>query len=1103
MSWSDSDQDDNESVLSVTSTVWSGVGREAVKQKAFALCANETSTRLIYDRVISPMTKDGIPCVYDRNEFPLGHTIESIHKSCIKRYPVIILPITKQFNEDFSDDYIEKIFPPDYHLNHLVLCILLESGCRAPTVFQELTMLDFTEGHQEEHYNKQEKRMIKAVKKQINKIRKRTFCVRVIEGYQGKKCIGIQHVLEYIGSSSNEQLRLFHGCMFGQLIYHPLRCVNKLAQRRTVLKRSIGDEKASIRRHEASTSVSFQQLHEINQESILSKCRNISLTSKSPVMPLEPEVDGTRWMWNAVLFGKMVTVHVPSTMEEMIGTGEENHKDSPSQEFLSELSLMEKLQRHDNIIDLYGFCRHPLPIFTITENLEINLLEFLTKRMKQESYISLYELVHDICIPVISAVQYCHTKDIVSRDVIAKNFRVDTGSHKSLSVKYCDFTLARELQNDGGAYGSFRQFIPSAGGQAELVDVEYLNTIYEIMSVVQFVGTENDSIAKRWSAPESFQDPYYYSKKSDAWMLACTLYEILTHGCQPYTELYGVTSDDIMHQVTRGLRIKQPACIPTTLFDIILHSLVAIPNKRLSVDTLLSKVVAYSKNLPKPNPSDTQKMHLPPQRDHNQRMQPERGIPEDLGNYYDSPMSSSATSTFPCRLEDITSSDVQRKHSETAGAFGSVTLEERLNIKLFPHGRTRLEIVKLTRLSHPNIGRVLSCTVHGEVTFQVSEYFDTKQSLLKMALYKQGFAQALDYLLQVASGMVYLHENYLIHCDLRAAHIYISGNGQAKIGRLGRACVLEIGLYDRGLHDSVKIRQMLPDQIRWSPIEVVCGNIFSQASDIFMFAQLCWEMFNAYDANKGLTPNMLVPYPHSADSEILNLLTQRRHQLQPSSCPDWLYKLMKMCWLDERSRRPSFKLIGQCLQQMSLDSIINREDNESDSTVYEALQSEDEHLFGYFTMGTTKYQADCDRDPIYYKALPNVPYEERVSGYYEQMLPVEPQTYTGRFGKQFIQPTQIKSNPSPVLRYVANSPITEWTPRGVPHELRSPQPWKQYTDIHADYEEPHSATNMRPIPAGIRAQHTSTQKDIAAQGKIPPKPKPRKISVSSINQTML
>jgi serine/threonine protein kinase len=40
-----------------------------------------------------------------------------------------------------------------------------------------------------------------------------------------------------------------------------------------------------------------------------------------------------------------------------------------------------------------------------------------------------------------------------------------------------------------------------------------------------------------WSAPESILEDHYDSK-TDIWMLGQFIYEVFTHGCHPYTEVY-------------------------------------------------------------------------------------------------------------------------------------------------------------------------------------------------------------------------------------------------------------------------------------------------------------------------------------------------------------------------------------------------------------------------------------------------------------------------------------------------------------------------------------------------------------------------------------
>lgn len=54
-----------------------------------------------------------------------------------------------------------------------------------------------------------------------------------------------------------------------------------------------------------------------------------------------------------------------------------------------------------------------------------------------------------------------------------------------------------------------------------------------------------DGIPIRWSAIESIlQD--CYDAKSDIWMFGHVINEIFTYGCEPFTDHYSLTTDDII-----------------------------------------------------------------------------------------------------------------------------------------------------------------------------------------------------------------------------------------------------------------------------------------------------------------------------------------------------------------------------------------------------------------------------------------------------------------------------------------------------------------------------------------------------------------------------
>ncbi|XP_070555818.1 uncharacterized protein [Ptychodera flava] len=801
------------------------------------------------------------------------------------------------------------------------------------------------------------------------------FFKHVIKGDPNKIQIGFTQFWDHVFPTTSDKLKVLMKKFCKPLVHHHVQLVAEMAQRRTVHKI------ATSMRAFGKTEISMEDLNEINQNCVLEACQKvglINLTEGGPVYKAQPSTPF--WTWEAYLFSKRVKVKVCNTLKPSDSTRDMAYgvlgQESPLTAFDRELTIIRQLHSHDAIIDLVGFQRQPYPAFLITECFGEDVVDFLTEHLKREKFLSLYDLLHDICLPILEAVMYCHSKDVVLRDIMAKNCYISTKSSGRMQVKYGGFHLARELKEDGGKYGQWQQY--------EVIDKRDSSEVGNEVDSQSYLGTKNDQIPRRWSAPESVMEPYEYSRKSDVWMLACTLYEVLTHGCQPYTELYGMTSEEVIQQVLWGTRIKQPACIPEQLFAIILGCLMTRPDRRKTLQHLNDFIKEFSSQCRKLDPTEVPKTHPPPVRDRHQPAEPDRGIPEGIKYVRETSKTLNTKNTLPCEPGEIINSDQQ---SPPRGAFADfpkdkpLYLEEKLLRSLFPHGRSRDEMECLKHLTHLNICRVIDFDLRDDHIIQKSEFYDITNNLLSVALKRNVSVDGLiTYLQQVTTAMAYLHseEVGLIHCDLRASHVYIAPEGQVRLGRLGRACLLEVGIYDGGLKDSVKLRKMPEDQLRWAPWEVVKCGMYSQASDVFMFGQTAWEVFNAYSAdNDVFQVEMLVPYPQTPKNEIPKALNRREHQLQPPGCPDWLYILMKKCWIDERCRRPSFPVIEQCLGDRSLDTIqptvkdvaeVSQYSPEkrklSVVDIFETIEQEDADLYDYYSFGNIEDQNN--KDHIYY-----------------------------------------------------------------------------------------------------------------------------------------
>jgi serine/threonine protein kinase len=137
-----------------------------------------------------------------------------------------------------------------------------------------------------------------------------------------------------------------------------------------------------------------------------------------------------------------------------------------------------------------------------------------------------------------------------------------------------------------------------------------------------------------------------------------------------------------------------------------------------------------------------------------------------------------------------------------SGGFGSVYLarDTWLDIKVaikVPH-KQAAELYKLLKeprlqaaLNHPNIVRMIAAEKENRIFFMVMEY--VKGKTLEKILEKErtlDWAQAVDYVKQIAQGVEHAHNNKIIHRDLRPSNIMVSEAGTAKIADFGTSAWL-------------------------------------------------------------------------------------------------------------------------------------------------------------------------------------------------------------------------------------------------------------------------------------------------------------------------
>ncbi|KDQ55759.1 hypothetical protein JAAARDRAFT_133505 [Jaapia argillacea MUCL 33604] len=167
--------------------------------------------------------------------------------------------------------------------------------------------------------------------------------------------------------------------------------------------------------------------------------------------------------------------------------------------------------------------------------------------------------------------------------------------------------------------------------------------------------------------------------------------------------------------------------------------------------------------------------------------------------------------------------------------------------------------------------------------------------------------ETVELLSQVAVGLEYLHEENIVHGDLRGANILIDEMGQARLADFGLSIFADS---TRGAFTT----SSGAGSTRWMAPELIQPEQFgydharrSRPSDVYAFGHVCLEIYT------GRPPFV----EHKSEPTVITKVLAGERPTRPTrddchgrSMPDGLWKLMKLCWAHEPSGRPSaFKLI--------------------------------------------------------------------------------------------------------------------------------------------------------------------------------------------------
>jgi len=206
----------------------------------------------------------------------------------------------------------------------------------------------------------------------------------------------------------------------------------------------------------------------------------------------------------------------------------------------------------------------------------------------------------------------------------------------------------------------------------------------------------------------------------------------------------------------------------------------------------------------------------------------------------------------------------------------------------------------LTEKGVPNIVPVLCYNVT-QVPHYIVMPFMEKGPLWK--LFRAGFSnmlQRVNIMLDILRGLVGIHENKIVFCDLKSSNVLIDGNMKAYIGDFGHACEYNISQGYRSISISVDLGT---NGYTAPEIYENQEKVYTKESDIFSLGVVYWEMFSYTE-----------PFRYFRASEIERLTKQRDWETIPYDCPAPIKSIIRGCRQDA-DKRPSFQQISEALEK--------------------------------------------------------------------------------------------------------------------------------------------------------------------------------------------
>lgn len=261
--------------------------------------------------------------------------------------------------------------------------------------------------------------------------------------------------------------------------------------------------------------------------------------------------------------------------------------------------------------------------------------------------------------------------------------------------------------------------------------------------------------------------------------------------------------------------------------------------------------------------------------------------------------------------------------------YKSKWLDKSVAVKSLPGGLDNLdfknEVSMLARLSHPHIVPMFyyatdsRCGCYIVMELMEKDLFQLMKERMRDRTLDCPFSipEAVDFMLQVAEGVCYLHRNNVVHRDLKSQNILVNiarhmrqEHVYVKVADFGLSKVKEKTVYPELTKNQGTSRWMAPEMM--APKDMPGFQAVNQYNpfkcDVYSFAMVCYEI---------LTGKLPFDTTHN-NTDVRKMVLKGLRPPLPNLRPEMatLISLIKACWEHHASIRPDFNSVCATLKNI-------------------------------------------------------------------------------------------------------------------------------------------------------------------------------------------